>query len=120
MKILKALRGAICAANEAGDIDAKTIELFDLLLRENDIAEKDLVSLIFSVTPDLEVQNPASSLRKSGRARETAMMVMQEMKTAEGLPGVIRLLAHVYLDENAAPRHIYRGAARTLRPDLGA
>ncbi|MDR2517899.1 MAG: chorismate mutase [Spirochaetaceae bacterium] len=114
-KRLKALRGAACALNEKEDISRQAAALYDALLRENRLQEEDLVSLIFSVTKDLDAENPASALRRSGRAREAALFAVQEADTAGSPARVIRALAHCYL--TGEPVHIYRNGAESLRPD---
>ena len=114
-KRLKALRGATCALNEKEDILRQVAALYDALLRENHLREEDLVSLIFSVTQDLDAENPAAALRRSGRAHEAALFAVREADTADSPKGVIRALAHCYLAEE--PAHIYRNGAESLRPD---
>ena len=115
VKRLAALRGAARARNEAADIREQTAALYDKLLTENALGEEDIVSLVFSVTGDLDALNPAAALRQTGRAPELAMMVLQEAETENGLPATIRLLVHCYL--NGPPRHVYRNGAEVLRPE---
>jgi chorismate mutase len=119
-KTLKALRGAVCAVNTEEAIQAGTIKLYDGLLKANGLAETDLVSLFFSVTPDLDTLNPAAALRQSGRAGELAMMVFQEAVVQGGLPGTIRVLVHCYMEADAPVRHVYLEGAELLRPDWAA
>lgn len=116
-KILKALRGAVGGADTPGAIAAGTVKLYDELLRRNGLSEGDVVSLFFSLTPDLRTLNPAAALRRSGRAGEIPMMVFQEAAVEGGGPGLIRILAHVYLDPAAPARHAYLEGAEHLRPD---
>lgn len=116
-KEIKALRGAICSSNDKETISQRVTELFDGLLESNGLAEKDLVSLFFSVTPDLDAQNPAAALRKSGRAGELAMMVFQEALIQNGPSGVIRVLLHCRIDGKRPLKHIYLKGAEILRPD---
>jgi chorismate mutase len=116
-KTFKALRGAICSSNDREEIAARVPELFDALLEANGLAEKDLVSLFFSVTPDLDALNPAAALRKSGRAGELAMMVFQEAVIQNGPSGVIRLLLHCNINSERPLKHIYLKGAEALRPD---
>jgi len=96
-KRLKALRGATCARNEKADITLQVAALYDELLGRNRCREEDLVSLIFSVTKDLNAENPAAALRRSGRATDTALFAVQEADAAEAPPRIIRVLAHCYL-----------------------
>ncbi|GHV86246.1 chorismate mutase [Spirochaetia bacterium] len=114
-KPLKALRGAVCAANTREAIAAGTVKLYDELLSRNKLAEADILSLLFSLTPDLDALNPAAALRQQGRAEETAMMVFQEAAVTGSLPGIIRLIVHCRL--SAPARHVYLDGAETLRPD---
>jgi chorismate mutase len=118
-KKVTALRGAARCLNRKEDIAAQTAALYDELLGANGLAEGDIVSLIFSVTPDLDAMNPASALRQSGRARDLALFALQEAAVQGGLDGVVRVLAHCYLDEDARPVHVYRNGAEALRPDRG-
>lgn len=114
-KRLTALRGAARAQNRADDIQEQVALLYDELLAENGLKEADIVSLVFSVTKDLDALNPASALRKPGRAANLALMVFQEAAFENSLSGTIRVLIHCYLD--GPPRHIYRNGAEVLRPD---
>jgi chorismate mutase len=112
---LRALRGAICAANTAESVAAQTVKLYDTLLARNGLSEEDIVSLFFSLTGDLDALNPAAALRRAGRAGDLAMMVFQEAAVPESLPGAIRLLVHAPLAGKA--RHVYLDGAERLRPD---
>jgi chorismate mutase len=118
-KKVTALRGAACCLNRKEDITIQVTALYDELLGANGLAEGDIVSLIFSVTPDLDTLNPASALRQSGRARDLALFALQEAAVQGGLDGVIRVLMLCYLDEGARPVHVYRNGAEVLRPDRG-
>jgi chorismate mutase len=117
MKKLAAIRGAVCVQNDPSDITAKIARVYDLMMRRNGIREEDIVSLIFSVTTDIDAKNPAAALRESGRARELALFSVQEPYIKGGLPGIIRLLLHCYMEETTMPRHIYTEGAEELRPD---
>ncbi|MDR1985757.1 MAG: chorismate mutase [Treponema sp.] len=116
-KQLTALRGATCCRNEAEDMQVQVRALYDELLQKNRLQEQDLVSLIFSVTQDLTVENPAAALRHEGRAPDAALFVVQEAAVQQGMSGVIRVLIHAYLPQGAGLCHVYRNGAETLRPD---
>ncbi|MDR0450159.1 MAG: chorismate mutase [Treponema sp.] len=119
-KRLYALRGAAGCLNEAGDIGAQVTALYDELLAANGLAEEEIVSLVFSVTPDLDALNPAAALRKSGRGGELALFCTQEPVFNGSLKGIVRALIHAYLGKGAVPRHVYRNGAEILRPDRRA
>ncbi|GAB6391886.1 MAG: chorismate mutase [Treponematales bacterium] len=119
-KRLYALRGAVQCLNDERDIGKQTAALYDALLERNGLAEADIVSVIFSVTGDLDARNPATALRQAGRAADAALFVTQEAFVAGGLPRTIRALVHCCLPEGAAPVHVYLNGAEDLRPDRKA
>ena len=108
-----ALRGATRSLNTRDDIEKQTVEMYDELLSRNKLEPEDLVSIIFSVTSDLDAMNPATALRGKGRAAETALFVTQEAYFPGSLERVIRVLIHCYLDTK--PVYVYRNGAETLR-----
>ncbi|MDR0553521.1 MAG: chorismate mutase [Treponema sp.] len=116
-KKLFALRGAVQCRNEEEDITAQVAALYDALLERNHLAERDIVSLIFSVTPDLDAKNPSAALRQSGRGTDLALFTLQEAFAQKSLERTIRVLIHCYLDEDGVPCHVYRNGAEALRPD---
>jgi len=116
-KRLFALRGAAQCKNQADDITEQVGLLYDELLSRNSLEEGDIVSVIFSVTADLDALNPATALRKSGRAGDLSLFALQEAPSQGGLPRTLRVLIHCYLEESAGPRYVYRNGAEALRPD---
>jgi chorismate mutase len=116
-KRLYALRGATQSGNEEEDIIRQVSALYDELLVQNGLHEGDLVSLIFSVTPDITAKNPAAALRQAGRAADLALFVVQEAVIPGGLERTIRVLLHCYMEEGAVLQHIYRNGTESLRPD---
>jgi chorismate mutase len=103
--------------NSEEDIRLQVTALYDQLLRENNLAEPGIVSLVFSITTDLDAGNPAAALRKAGRGADLALFCVQEAKSSGSLERTIRALIHCYLEENATPPHVYRNGAEVLRPD---
>ena len=116
-KRLFALRGAVMAANDENDIKKQVLNLYDELLSRNNLKEEDLVSIIFSVTGDLDAKNPAAALRDGGRAGEAALFVTREADFKGGYEKVIRVLIHCYLNKESKPVHVYTNGAEVLRPD---
>jgi chorismate mutase len=119
-KRLFALRGAVQCRNEERDMGEQIAALYDALLLENKLGEPDIVSVFFSVTGDLDAENPAAALRRSGRAADLALFSLQEAAVPGGLERTVRVLIHCYLEEKAGPRHVYRNGAEVLRPDRAA
>ena len=116
---LRALRGATTAtANDADAIGAATAELLTELLDANGVEVDDLVSIIFTSTPDLDAEFPAAAARRLGLGHVPLLCA-----TEIGVPGAparcIRVLVHLYTARDyASLRHVYRGEARSLRTDL--
>ena len=115
---LRAVRGAVTVDADAPDlIDAAVHGLLTQLITANAIDGHDLVSAIFSATPDLRSRNPATAARALGWT-DVPMMCVAEMETDGMLDRCIRVLLHVSVlgDRRLAP--IYLGNAALLRPDL--
>jgi chorismate mutase len=88
MKQLKALRGATQCMNQEEDMVAQVSALYDELLLRNHLGEEDILSLLFSVTKDLDAKNPAAALRQSGRAADVALFAVQGRRLQEDWNGL--------------------------------
>ncbi len=114
----RALRGATTAeANTVAAMRAAVLELLEVLERENHLDPRQLLSVTFSVTPDLDAIYPATIARERPRWDEVAMLDVQHMDMAQGLPRCIRLLAHAHLPQGQKLIHPYLRGAKQLRPD---
>lgn len=115
---LFALRGATTVAADAADeILAATEELVRELLDRNGLGPDDLVSAIFTLTPDLNAEFPAVAARHMGLSR-VPLLCARELDVPGQLPRVIRTLIHYYAPEDHTSQHVYLGEARGLRLDL--
>jgi len=117
MKKLFALRGATQCENTVKDICDKIAVLYDELLSKNKLDEKDIVSVIFSVTDDLNEVNPSCALRKTGRGGDLALFSVREAQSRGDLERTLRAIIHCYLEDGSAPHHVYQNGAEVLRPD---
>ncbi|MCL2809988.1 MAG: chorismate mutase [Treponema sp.] len=117
MKKLFALRGAVQCENTVDDICLRITQMYDELLLKNNLEEKDIVSVIFSITGDLDIINPCTALRKSGRAGELSLFSTLEPESKNSVERIIRVIIHCYLDEDAVLKHVYINGAEVLRPD---
>ena len=116
--ILKALRGAItCDENSSEDIEKSVNELINELIKRNNLEAENILSLIFSVTKDLDACFPAAIARKQKGWEEVVLLDCQQMFVKGDLKHCIRILAHVWLPYAQEPNHTYLGLASTLRPD---
>ena len=116
---MRALRGAITVErNDAESILEATEELVRELMRANDLEPDDLISCIFTCTPDLNAEFPAVAARNVGLGA-VPLLCAQEIDVPGALPRVIRVLAHCETPAEAA-NHVYLREARQLRRDLEA
>jgi chorismate mutase len=115
---LHALRGATTVeADDRDAILAATTELMHELLGRNGLAADDLVSCLFTLTPDLHAEFPAVAAREMGLS-SVPLMCARELDVPGAMPRVIRVLVHCYPPEGAAAQHVYLGEAAKLRLDL--
>ena len=117
MKRLYAVRGACLCENTEEDICRQIAVMYDELLSLNKLEETQIVSVIFSVTSDLNAVNPCAALRKGGRAVELSLFSVQEPQCKNSLERTVRAIIHCYLEEGSKARHVYRNGAEVLRPD---
>lgn len=118
---LRALRGAT-TVDLAGAIGERasdaTQELLRALLELNGLTLDDVVSAIFTITPDLYSAAPARAARDAGW-HDVPMLTATEAPSEQSLPRCIRVLLHVETTRaRDAMRHVYLHGARALRPDL--
>lgn len=114
----RGIRGATTAdQNTAEDILEATRELLAVLIEVNEITVDDLVSVIFTTTPDLNATFPAVAAREYGWDG-VPLICSHEMNVPGMLDHVVRVLIHVNTEKPAsAIRHIYLHRARDLRPE---
>lgn len=114
-----ALRGATTVeANEGAAISAATAQLVTELIERNDVAPGDLISILFTATPDLDAEFPAAAVRQLG-LDQVPLLCATEMAVPGAMASVVRVMMHLYSDHDyASLRHVYLGGARRLRSDL--
>ena len=115
---LVALRGANTVTENTSEA---ILEATDALMREilsrNSLGAEDIVSCIFTLTPDLDAQFPAVAAREMGLS-SVPLLCAREIPVPGALPKVIRVLMHAYPHGGATPQHVYLGDAVKLRLDL--
>lgn len=114
----RAVRGAVTVPDDSPSaIDAAVRDLLDSLTDANAIDPSDVVSAIFSATPDLHTRNPATSARSLGWT-DVPLMCVAELETDGMLERCVRVLLHVSVADGRRLRPVYLGDAACLRPDL--
>ena len=116
---VRALRGAIQVDVDArDDILEATTELLTAVLDRNALAPDDLISVVFTATPDLRAEFPAYAARQMG-ITDVPLLCAAEIDVPGAMPRVLRLLAHVETERARADlRHVYLRGAAQLRTDL--
>ncbi len=116
---VRAIRGATQAeANTPEAIDLATKELLLEIMRENGLSPDAVISVIFTVSPDLNAAFPASSAREVGFT-EVPLICSVEIDVPGALERTIRVMAHVESERSKSEMaHIYLGTAKSLRKDI--
>lgn len=116
---VRAVRGAVqLDRDDAEHMHERVSELLNAILERNSFQVEDLISVVFTATPDLHSDFPAVAARKLG-ITDVPLVCAQELDITGAMPRVVRILAHV---ETAAAKseiaHVYLGAAAALRKDI--
>jgi chorismate mutase len=115
----RGIRGATTVTeNDAEAILEATRELLQAIIAANDVQERDVTSVFFTVTSDLDAVYPAVAARQLGWT-QTALMCVQEMAVPGSLARCVRVLVHWNTGRHPEEiQHVYLREARCLRPDL--
>ena len=116
---VRAIRGAVQVdANERDAMLEATTELVSEVMTRNGLTTDDVISVLFTATPDLTAAFPALAARKLGFT-EVPLMCASEIAVPEGMPRVVRLMAHVETDRPRSElQHVYLRGAQALRLDI--
>jgi len=115
---IQAIRGATtCLKNSSESIEGAVQELIHELIKRNKLEPSQIISVIFSVTNDLDACFPAAIARKQPGWGNVALLDCQQMFVQGDLTNCIRILAHVQLAKGQVLKHPYLGKASMLRPD---
>jgi chorismate mutase len=116
---VRAIRGATqVAADDRDEVLEATRELVSTVLARNELDPADLISILFTATPDLVSEFPALAARELGLG-DVPLMCATEIAVPHALPRVLRLMAHVETDrDRAAVQHVYLRGAVALRRDI--
>ena len=116
---VRAVRGATQVDEDDREaILEATAELVRAVLDRNTLEPDQLISVVFTATPDLTAEFPAYAARAMG-ITDVPLLCATEIAVPGSMPRVIRLLAHVESDRPRGEfRHVYLRGAAQLRTDL--
>jgi chorismate mutase len=117
--MVRAIRGAIQVdADDRDSIIEGTTELVAQIMARNELTTDDVISVLFTATPDLTAEFPALAARKLG-FHDVPLICTTEIDVPGALPRVVRLMAHVETDRpRSAIQHVYLRGAVALRQDI--
>lgn len=118
-RAVRAFRGATTvSADQPALIREAVHEMLDAILDDNDLVPADIISVVFTATPDLLSEFPAHAARLYGWT-DIPLICAQELPVVGALPRCLRVMIHA---ETTRPRseirHVYLRDAILLRSDL--
>lgn len=116
---VRAIRGATTVDQDvASDIAPRVQELLREIMARNGVDHDDVISVVFTATPDLTSVFPATAARDVGFG-DIPLLCASEIAVHGATPRCIRVLLHVYTSlERRNIRHTYLHGAQGLRDDL--
>jgi chorismate mutase len=116
---VRAVRGAVqIGGHDRDDILAGTAELVTEVMGRNELSTDDVISVVFTVTPDLTAEFPALAARKLG-FQEVPLLCAAEIDVPGAMPRVVRLMMHIETSKpRSALQHVYLRGAAALRLDI--
>ncbi|MFM8898320.1 MAG: chorismate mutase [Actinomycetota bacterium] len=118
MKV-RAIRGAIqIDSDDAHLMREAVVELMSTILTSNELTNEDLISVLFTCTPDLVSDFPAASARAMGLG-QVPLICAVEMAVPGSLPRTIRVMIHCMTTRTQEEiTHVYLRGATVLRKDI--
>ncbi len=116
---VRAVRGATTVDADTSDaITERVVELLSQILERNDLAEEDIISILFTATEDIVSTFPATAARSMGLGA-VPLICARELSVVGSVPRCVRVMLHVTTER---PRdqihHVYLEGAQGLRDDL--
>jgi chorismate mutase len=117
--VVRALRGATTVeADQVSQVNERIQELLLAIMERNQLVEDDIISIIFTATPDIISTFPATGARDIGFGA-VPLLCVGELHVTDATPHCLRVLLHVNTPLGRDElRHIYLHGAQGLRDDL--
>lgn len=117
---IRGIRGAITVdQNTSKQIKDATYEMVNSLINLNSIREDDVISVVFTMTNDLDKIYPSIVLRDSFNWNNTPILNFEEKNIVNSMQRCIRVLIYINTSKSKKDMvHVYLREAKKLRPDL--
>jgi len=117
--VTRAIRGAIqLDSDEREHLLKLTAELLAKMMHANNLHTNQLISILFTATPDITSEFPALAARELGLG-DVPLMCFEEMNVVGAMPRVIRVMINAEMDApRAEVQHVYLRGATALRLDI--
>lgn len=91
---VRAIRGATRLTQDSeAEMEQVVVELLRAMIEGNELDADDLISVIFTATPDLRCAFPAAAARGMGLT-DVPLMCAQEIDVPGAMPRVVRVMMH--------------------------
>ncbi len=116
---VRAIRGATqLAVDSKEEMKEAVVELLTSMMDKNGLSSDQLISVLFTSTPDLTCDFPAAYAREMGLG-EVPLICAVEIAVPDSLPRTIRVMVHCDTAKNQKEiSHIYLRGAKVLRRDI--
>lgn len=116
---IRAIRGATCLQrDDATEMAEAVTELLTELMSRNSMSSADLISVLFTSTPDLHSAFPAAAARGVGLA-DVPLICAQEIDVTGAMEKVVRVMVHAQTNlQRSEVKHVYLRGAEALRQDI--
>lgn len=109
-----ALRGATTILKDTEkEVRENSLLLFDAIVKENNLDQNKIISLLITATKDINSSYPGKHIRLERNLDKAAILHFQEMDVKGSLNLCIRFL--IYYKEDIDPVNIYLNGAKNLR-----
>jgi chorismate mutase len=117
--MVRGLRGATTVeADTVEQITERSQELMRRIMERNELAEEDIVSVLFTATSDVTSTFPATAIREIGFGA-VPLLCAAEIAVPGAMPRCIRVLLHAHTTRTRDQiHHVYLHGAQGLRDDL--
>jgi chorismate mutase len=116
---VRALRGATTIDSDTPEqVKERITALLNEMLDRNGVHHADLISIIFTATPDVVSMFPATAARQLGLG-DVPLLCARELDIVGATPMCMRVLMHLTTTRSRSElHHVYLEGARELRDDL--